>query len=551
MGNPLTTGVTGLIAHRRMLDVVGNNLANVNSVGYKTQRALFSELFYETIRSASAGNGVFIGGINPSQVGSGVKISQIDRDFSQGSLELTGGEFDFALQGNGFFVVDSGDGTFFTRSGAFAVDANQNLVDPATGYGVQRHGTIGEASGFQEPGNNSIRIPFGVTIPGEATTRINVAGNLSAEGSAPAAAVLTSNSRFLSGGAAATSTTLLNNLDSNSAPYIAGDTITISGRDAGGTDVLTTFNVDGTTTLGDLVSAISGAYPDATATLDTNGNIVLSADNVGVTPLQITLTDGFSNTGGTSFDIHQLITTTVGAEGEEVNTAVEFVDSLGRPHTLRLIFERQVTNHTWAMRTEIDTGSGTIADPSLGEIRFNDDGSFQQASSTGSGTVAVSVQLNGISDPQTLVIDLGDPNSFQGLTQTLTQSAPLVESDGFVAGTLTSVAVSADGVVNGIASNGRIVQIAQLAIASFSNVKGLEAVGDSYYRPSANSGQAQSGAAQSGGRGRVSSGQLETSNVDIAFEFTRLITAQRGFSANARTITVSDEVLQELTNLIR
>ena len=127
----------------------------------------------------------------------------------------------------------------------------------------------------------------------------------------------------------------------------------------------------------------------------------------------------------------------------------------------------------------------------------------------------------------------------------------MLDADGFEAGSLSSVAVSADGVINGIASNGRIVPIAQLALATFSNEKGLEAAGDAYYLPSPNSGQPQIAGAQSGGRGLVTSGNLESSNVDIAFEFTRLIVAQRGFSANARTITVSDEVLEELTGIIR
>ena len=186
MGNSLTTGVSGLIAHRRMLDVVGNNLANVNSIGYKSQRALFTDLFYETIRAGSVSSNEFIGGINPSQIGSGVKLSQVDRNFSQGSLELTGGAFDFAIQGTGFFVVSNGDSTYFTRSGAFAVDANQRLVDPATGFAVQRFGSVGEPTltspGFQDPADSGIQIPFGVTIPGEQTSDVSVSGNLTRGG---------------------------------------------------------------------------------------------------------------------------------------------------------------------------------------------------------------------------------------------------------------------------------------------------------------------------------------------------------------------------------
>lgn len=123
--------------------------------------------------------------------------------------------------------------------------------------------------------------------------------------------------------------------------------------------------------------------------------------------------------------------------------------------------------------------------------------------------------------------------------------------NGFAPGSLASINVSSDGIIAGVATNGRTFEVAQLAIASFRNVKGLQGRGNNLYEESLNSGPVQLGTALSGDRGSISVGQLEGSNVDIAFEFTRLIVAQRGFSANARTITVTDEVLEELTNLIR
>ena len=146
MPNSLLTGVSGLVAHQRMMDVVGNNLANLNTHGFKVKRTLFSDLLYETIRPAASSSSSDIGGVNPNQVGSGVKVAQITSKFGQGNLELTGNDFDFAMQGEGFFVVSDGNRNLFSRNGAFALDRNGFLVDPTNGlpcppvrYGRRRH----------------------------------------------------------------------------------------------------------------------------------------------------------------------------------------------------------------------------------------------------------------------------------------------------------------------------------------------------------------------------------------------------------------------------
>ena len=143
MANALSTGVAGLNSHQRMLEVIGNNLANLNTTGYKTRRILFSDLLYETVRSASGSSSGNAGAVNPAQIGSGSIVAQIDTKFSQGNLENTGEVLDFAMQGGGFFVVNDGRQNLFTRDGAFAVDDSGTLVDPSTGYRVQRLGTVG------------------------------------------------------------------------------------------------------------------------------------------------------------------------------------------------------------------------------------------------------------------------------------------------------------------------------------------------------------------------------------------------------------------------
>src|SRR5438552_5546473 len=230
MASSLFAGVSGLRSFQDMLDVAGNNLANTNTTGFKSQRTRFADLLYATLTQAS-GTSSNVGGTNPSQVGFGVKVNAIDQDFSQGSLEPTGGSLDLAIQGNGFFVVNNGFQNLYTRDGAFGVDENNFLVDPATGFHVQRFGPVGEGSAtspaFQTAGGTSIKIPFGTGVPGKATSNITLQGNLSAGATGPLAQTLTSVQAFKAGGVAATTSTALNSLDDNAAQYVNGDSIVI------------------------------------------------------------------------------------------------------------------------------------------------------------------------------------------------------------------------------------------------------------------------------------------------------------------------------------
>jgi flagellar hook protein FlgE len=162
----------------------------------------------------------------------------------------------------------------------------------------------------------------------------------------------------------------------------------------------------------------------------------------------------------------------------------------------------------------------------------------------------ITIQFRGKPAPQTITLSFGTPATFDGLTALGSPSELVLTPDGFPPGELSEVQVDTDGKVYGLASNGIKIPLAQLAIASFRNTDGLVAIGNNYYTGSLAIGAAEIGSAL-GSRGAVRSGQLEGSNVDLALEFTRLIIAQRGFSANSRTITVTDEILQELTSIIR
>jgi flagellar hook protein FlgE len=337
-----------------MLDVAGNNLANVNTTAFKASRVSFAELLSETMREASQPNAQ-IGGTNPVQIGSGVLVSRVDRDVTQGSMITTGQPLDMAIEGGGYFMLNDGNRNLYTRMGSFAVDGQYYLVDPATGARVQRIGSEGIADGFQSASNNAIRIPYDVPLPANATTQIKYTGNLSADLVAQTTNQLASGIQYTKGGATAGQSTLLGDLDQSSglasgdtiaitgtrrdgslvssaltvstdpttnvlnsvqrytvagaaatgasllsaldqaSGLAAGDTIHIQGTDRDGSAVDTTYTLTGTDTLNNVLAAISAEYAGATPSIS-NGEIIITDSATGTSQTTLGLTyDG----GGT------------------------------------------------------------------------------------------------------------------------------------------------------------------------------------------------------------------------------------------------------------
>ncbi|MEZ6064980.1 MAG: flagellar hook protein FlgE [Planctomycetaceae bacterium] len=554
MANSLLTGVSGLNSHQQMLNVIGNNIANMNTTGYKARTALFSDLLYDTLSAGSGGTAGVLGGTNPTQVGTGSRLSQIDVNLAQGNFNSTGNDLDLGIDGDGYFVVQSGNSQLYTRAGVFRLDSNGFVVDPSTGFRVQRFGTLGEPNGsnpaFQTPGNSDILIPLGAVIPGQETSKASIGGNLPFRATGPLAQIVESTDPLTESGAAATAATLLNNLDANLTGYGAGDAIVISGTDADGTAVSVNLAVTATTTLGDLLNAISGAFSGATASIDAQGKINLTSANTGPSFLSLSLRDAVGNVGASEFTTNPFITSRNGKDADTVEGAFQFFDGRGDAHLVNLTFEKQADD-TWTLTADFPSSEGTIIDGLVTGLVFNDDGSFSRVTGSGLGNPAFEFQFAGQDEPQTITIDFGASTGSDGITSLSTGASISLTQDGFGVGSLTSIRVNGDGQVDGIASNGRTIPLAQLAIAKFSNPNGLEGIGQNYFMSSTSSGNPQLGTARSGSRGTIRAGELEQSNVDLALEFTRLIVAQRGFSANARTITVSSEILEELTNLIR
>ena len=441
------SGISGVRTHQTMMDVVGNNIANVNTAGFKSSSTVFQDVLSQTMQGAGApANGA--GGTNPAQVGLGVKLGAISTNFAQGASQLTGRATDLAIQGDGFFAVQQGGENLYTRSGSFSFDANGQLVTPSGASVMGWSATAGaiNPNGPLEP----VRLPIGQTLPPVETGTVRLGGNL------PDTA-----------------------FDATKPPVQITNGVTI--YDGQGTPIKLSLTFTQSADEKWLVSA--SALDPTGAPKDLGTPVTTSFTTDGATGVKT-----YTSTGGTSL--------------------------------------------TW-------TPSDPSATPAV-EGFFNLDAiTLTEAQLDGVGTFAgdVTVALGTAGEPMT---QYAGSNSIAAL-----------EQDGAAIGALQSFTISPNGTVMGIFSNGMQEAVAQIAMANFANPGGLEKVGGSMYRPSPNSGLVQVGVAGDGGRGTLSGGTIEMSNVDLAQEFTNLIVAQRGFQANSRVISSSDELLQDLVNLKR
>ena len=378
MNAALLSGVSGLDAHQKMLDVAGNNLANVNTAGFKSSRVTFSEMLSNTIRQASQPTAT-TGGTNPQQVGTGAILSTIDRNMNQGSLIGTGQPLDLAIEGAGFFVVTDGQQELYTRVGSFAVDALKRLVDPGTGNRVMRIGDEGEADGFQQAGQTDIRIPYGQALPPKATQTFSYTGNLSADAVEKLTIHQLKSGLKYSEGATVSEATLLADLD-QATDLTTGDIITISGTARDGSAVSYNYTVNSATSaVSDLLNAIGkgtgtkqqhqGALANAVADADAaayivnNGgaaeDLIVKFDNVTMTVASLAV--------GATMTIQELATAINSAfSGKEGTVTGEFatniataVDLGGGNYVLQIQAEGETPNGV-ITDFEVNCGANTI-----------------------------------------------------------------------------------------------------------------------------------------------------------------------------------------------
>jgi flagellar hook protein FlgE len=537
MMSSLFAAVSGLKAHQERIDVIGNNIANVNTTAFKKSRVTFADVLYHTIRGASRPVEGGRGGTNPMQVGPGVTVASIDTIFTGSSLQDTGKGTDLGISGEGFFILSDGLQNLFTRAGNFDFDQDGNLVSLLTGMRVQGWTAVdGVLNTSAAPGD--INIPAqGVSVPARATTAIDFAGNLDAS---------VSGSLIFSNGTGTTFFTVTDEATGSTAAlkltleatnsfntykwYITSDDLGVTVNDGSGT---MTLGNDGK------VAAVTGGPVEVDVDGDEISDVTISLPTVGGSP------QGFTVAAPDTMTAIEPVGFTPAAPRVVRQTVF---DSLGNEYAVTTTFTR-VEDRAWDWSSTVTkaTPTGIIeisVTPGTGSGQITIDASGQCSGTSGDETIAF--------NPGNGALDVEITPRFQEVTQYAASSTVVVRNqNGYKDGALQNFTFDKTGTIIGVFSNGTTQQLAKVALANFSNPAGLYKEGESMFSHSSNSGHPIIGESGIGGFGTIKPGSLESSNVDISSEFTDLIITQRGFQANSRVITTSDEMLQELVNLKR
>ncbi len=571
----LFTGLTGLSVSARKLDVIGNNIANTNTTAYKSGRMLFETNFTRDFRLGSP-PGTFSGGTNPTQIGLGVDIAGVRRNFNNGGFSPTGDPRDLALDGSGFFIIESNGSTVYTRAGSFRQDLDNNLVgingEKLQGYGVDDNFNLIEGA------LTDVNLPLGSRTIAEATSEALLAGNLNAAGDVPTTgSIITldadaAGAGFLtiSGGVPIVAGTLLTDVeDPNNAGlslFTAGETLRLTGAEKGGKELPEAdFAVTAGTTVQDYMDFLAEALgihdpgmpnPDGNSpgiTVDALGRIQI-VSNVG-TASDLAIDQGdirLLDSAGAQLLQPFVPDKTIAADGEAVRTTIVIFDSLGTQVSVdvTMTLESKGTTGGTTWRYFIDSADDTDIDLRLatGTIDFDSDGQIVSPI-----PVSVTVDRVGTGAESPLSFDLmfsGDTGRTTALAEgpsTLVN----VARDGLPPGTLETFSIGSDGLISGVFSNGAIRTLGQLAIATFTNDAGLVDIGGNNFNVGSNSGPAIISTPGQLGSGRIVSGALELSNVDLGQEFIELILTQTGYSANTRIIQTANELMQQLLVLGR
>lgn len=459
----LYSGVSGLQNHQTRMDVIGNNISNVNTTGFKRGRVNFQDMISQQIAGASKPTEE-LGGVNPKDVGLGMTIATVEQVFTQGNLQTTGVSTDVAIQGNGFFILKNGEESFYTRNGSFGIDREGTLVNPANGMKVQgwmARELNGEMIVTTAATPTDLNIPVGSKDPAKATENVLFACNLN------------KNTPEILEGASAS--------DIQKGTWSTEQDIYDS---FGNKHIL---NVSFRRVVG------NPNQWEATVNIDpTNADATQTRIGLGTT-------DGVQNTFLVNFD-------------------------------------------NYGQLQSVTDSAGNVTQPQ-GEIVLQTSFTVPDAN----------VDENGNPYRQTLNINLGTIGSMKNtITQSASSSTTKAYSqDGYTLGYLDNFKIDSTGTITGIYSNGTNRVIGQIAMASFTNDRGLEKAGDSTYVESNNSGQANIGESGLQGKGSLLAGALEMSNVDLSEQMTDMIVTQRGFQSNAKTIQTADTLLETVLSLKR
>ena len=564
----MNSAISGLKNHQTMMDVISNNIANVNTTGFKSSRVTFQTLLAQTIRGSIPG-AIGSGGQDSIQIGLGMAISGVDKLNTQGVLSNTSKLTDMAISGDGYFIMTDGYRKFYSRDGAFDLDSTGALISPATGLRVNGWVAETNASGQKVinsamPPSAPLTIPLGAGVNAKSSSMVSFSGNLNG-----------SSTDLVSSGVVESSTVA----SAISFATTATDALTFTYGGKTYNATISTALTKDASTIADLATAMATAINAAlVAGGETDVVQVTASDSASVSAegglvFKAAKSLSFGSSPSSNLELGAALKGRASTGLESMTTSIVAYDTLGMAHELTVKFQKQVPtaggagpvfSNTWKWTVaNLDAGTTLKADTAAGQafgfVTFDSSGKFQSATtSTVAGATApvtatdltgsrVTLNFaNGQSQGQQLLLDFTRMSQLQD-----GNTVSAVENDGHPTGTLTSFTVGSNGLITGSYSNGVKEALGQIALATFANPSGLSLVSQNLMSESANSGIPQVGVPGAGARGQINGGQLELSNVDLAVQFTDMIRAERGFQANSRIITTSDEMLQDLVNLKR
>ena len=503
--------LSGLNADSTALNTIANNLANMNTNGFKAQTTNFSDLFYQQVGSNGSGDEI--------QAGTGVQVASNSTDYSGGSITSTGSSNDAAINGNGFFVLYGGGGSqLLTQNGGFQLSSNGTL-QTADGLSVMGYpatnGVINTNGGLTD-----INIPTGQVMKPSATTNFSITQNLDAQSAI-----------------GSQTTGQVQIYDSLGTSYEATVTYTNQGDNTWGYSVTVPNTLSPNSSIAAGVSTINynfGASGATLATVDPGTNLTITGPTASgsATITAPTVTSG--ETAATYATALQTAITAAGITGTTVSSTAGGQLSI--------------------VGTGISTSGSVVQDPiasasASGTLTFDSSGNLVSPATDVSG-----ITFSGLSDGAAnlnLNFNLFGASGTGSISQTAAASSSSATSqNGYASGQYESFAVDSSGVIAATYSNGQTQNVGQLAVATVNNQQGLRDMGSTEYQATTASGNASVGVAGSSGRGTIEGSSLEASNVNISAEFSDLIVAQRAFEANSKAVTTFDTVTQETINMI-
>lgn len=570
LGSALSTAVSGLNVNQHAIDIIGNNLANVNTTAFKSSRDEFVNNFYNTISVGSSPGGS-ASGVNPVQIGQGASTGSVSVNFQPGAPTQTGLASDLYIQGNGFFVVQQGNTQLYTRDGSFQRDSNSNIVNSqglqVVGFGVD------DDFNLQKAALVPLKVPIGSLQVAQSTSNAFIQGVLNPQGDVATQPTISSTGALndTSTSSAATGSSLLKNLEVSPGVKLISDstfqggtpiTLTYTPRSGGGVLPPQSITLDpATTTLDDFANFVVGSLGINTAltqstspgySINSSTGALSIAGNYGTTADFTIQSADFSGGNNLTFTKSQT------ANGESIFTQFSAYDSLGSKITV------QVTGYLESLGTEQSVFRLNFSSPdqkldpsglppgftdqynrSIGSAVLTFDARGQLSSVTGND-LTVYRQLTGAKSPLQFKLDVSGVSALSAQNSALA----VVSQDGSPPGTLTDYSIGPDGVIQGTFDNGATRTLGQVVLARFANNGGLVATQNNLYEQGPNSGLPYITAPGSG-VGTLVNGALELSNTDVATSFVNLLTASTGFSANSRVIATAQELFQTLLSLPR